>query len=251
MQISKINFWTAEEIEILRAGYSTGHNVTEISSRLPNRSIRAVYGKARNLGLKHLNYNTVEWEGIRPRLSKHGTTDYQRMLVLRLGAICHHCDEDNLNFLTIDHKKDDGNIDRKAFDDNQVMYRHYLRHLSQAYDYLQVLCYNCNTVKKLEMSGLKASPLRLRALEHLAKDYNKDIECFVCRMKDLRAVEIDHIHGKKTNFNSPSSLYYEILRNTPETNKRNYQLLCANHNQTKSSDETWIDIKERLCLTLE
>lgn len=55
--------------------------------------------------------------------------------------------------LEIDHKNDDGNIDRKRFSQTGVAVNYYLKHPDEAKTKLQVLCSNCNQIKRMKVSS--------------------------------------------------------------------------------------------------
>lgn len=58
------------------------------------------------------------------------------------GAKCACCEEDNLGFLTLDHKNDDGADHRRKIGMGHIFYRWIIDHNFPSS--IQVLCYNCN-----------------------------------------------------------------------------------------------------------
>ena len=60
------------------------------------------------------------------------------------GAKCQCCGETQYEFLAIDHKNNDGNVQRKSLK-TSTMYRYIIK--NNYPDNLQVLCHNCNLAK--------------------------------------------------------------------------------------------------------
>jgi hypothetical protein len=60
-------------------------------------------------------------------------------------------------------------------------------------------------------------------------------KCIKCGFIDIRALQIDHIHGgglKELRKNGNYAIYYKIVKD-PEKAKEDYQVLCANCNWIK------------------
>lgn len=68
-------------------------------------------------------------------------------VIQKYGGSCKCCGENRLPFLVIDHKNNDGNIERKSTGDNRGWY-FTLKNEPIRAD-LQVLCWNCNNAKHL------------------------------------------------------------------------------------------------------
>jgi len=64
---------------------------------------------------------------------------------------CTRCGFSNPNALQIDHKQDDGALDRTRFKSNSGMIAYYIRNPIEAKEKLQVLCANCNWIKRGDM----------------------------------------------------------------------------------------------------
>ena len=60
-------------------------------------------------------------------------------------------------------------------------------------------------------------------------------ECVKCGFRDLRALQLDHIHGEgsKDNKKRRSSTYYTNLLKNPKETFLKFQILCANCNWIK------------------
>lgn len=68
-----------------------------------------------------------------------------------LGAKCVRCGFSDWRALEMDHKASDGVVDRHIRFKNQTsMYYYYLKHPEEAKQRLQLLCANCNAIKKFE-----------------------------------------------------------------------------------------------------
>ena len=66
------------------------------------------------------------------------------------GRICKRCGFDDVRGLQIDHIKGDGAKDRKKFKNVQYMWHYYNNNPKEARKNLQVLCANCNWIKRVE-----------------------------------------------------------------------------------------------------
>lgn len=69
-----------------------------------------------------------------------------------LGGVCCECGyKENKGNLDLDHKFNDGKIDRRKFrNNNYAMYKYYLDNPKEAKERLQVLCRNCNWNKNIK-----------------------------------------------------------------------------------------------------
>jgi len=77
---------------------------------------------------------------------KKWTQDRRRLVIEHYGAKCVCCGESNYAFLTLDHKNNDGNIERKLYKNQNasIMARVIKDNFPDTY---QILCYNCNHAK--------------------------------------------------------------------------------------------------------
>lgn len=73
-------------------------------------------------------------------------------LVKALGSMCQKCGFSDIRALQIDHVDGGGNCELiTMFDGSNVrMYTHYLNNLDMAKEKLQILCANCNVIKRIE-----------------------------------------------------------------------------------------------------
>ena len=68
-----------------------------------------------------------------------------------LGDKCMRCGFSDIRILQFDHKNGGGVKDLKVFgNQNTTMYRYYVEHPDEAKEKLQVLCPNCNWLKRVE-----------------------------------------------------------------------------------------------------
>lgn len=67
-----------------------------------------------------------------------------------LGAVCIRCGFSDIRALQLDHIKGNGRQDLLNHGGNQNMYLYYSKHLEDAKKELQVLCANCNWIKRAE-----------------------------------------------------------------------------------------------------
>ena len=75
---------------------------------------------------------------------------FRPRLLQLLGDKCVKCGFSDVRALQIDHIGGGGLKELKVFKNNTAMYRFYLDHPIQAKRRLQILCANCNAIKKYE-----------------------------------------------------------------------------------------------------
>ena len=80
--------------------------------------------------------------------AKVGT--YRDKLVKILGTKCAECGCSDMRCLQIDHINNDGYNDRKRFKTINSFYIFYVKHPKEAKKQLQILCANCNWIKRCE-----------------------------------------------------------------------------------------------------
>lgn len=84
------------------------------------------------------------YDSLRSRLS---SARVRQMVLKKYGAFCHCCGlSENQRFLTIDHVRNDGSIDRKSASRSGDLLRRILREKKQPHRF-QILCWNCNLGK--------------------------------------------------------------------------------------------------------
>lgn len=106
--------------------------------------------------LGNLTYDDFSWRGkyrnyprcknCQPEFQRQQRKALRKAVILYYGGFCVCCKETQLEFLVIDHIKDDGNEMRKEFGPSDGTWRHALS-LEFPNDVYQVLCYNCNCAK--------------------------------------------------------------------------------------------------------
>ena len=95
------------------------------------------YYRKHNTHLQRIQNETAKWE--------------KSMLFNILGgAKCILCGYSDLRALCFDHINGGGCEERRKFKNVRIMRRHYLNHPEEAKKKLQVLCANCNMVKRDE-----------------------------------------------------------------------------------------------------
>ena len=89
-------------------------------------------------------------------------------LVKILGGICSSLDClvpkgcTDIRCLQLDHRNGGGMKDVKRFTCSGNMYKYYLDHIDEAKEKLQILCANCNWIKKVEKGEHKGPSIILR-----------------------------------------------------------------------------------------
>jgi hypothetical protein len=73
-----------------------------------------------------------------------------------LGDKCTRCGFSDIRILQLDHKNGGGVKDLKVFGNSPFrMYRYYVGHPDEAKEKLQVLCPNCNWLKRVEREEIR------------------------------------------------------------------------------------------------
>ena len=75
---------------------------------------------------------------------------FRPKLLALLGMKCVKCGFSDERALVLDHVKGGGLKELAVFAGNKMMYRYYLNHPTLARQRLQVLCANCNAIKRYE-----------------------------------------------------------------------------------------------------
>lgn len=80
---------------------------------------------------------------------------YRTDLLNSLGGKCIQCGFSDMRALQLDHINGGGGKELRAFKNQYRMYRFYTEHPDIAKEKVQVLCANCNTIKKIEAHECK------------------------------------------------------------------------------------------------
>lgn len=99
-----------------------------------------------------INKSTMKWyekNKVRQReLSRKRLSDKRQSLVDLLGTVCAQCGFADIRALQIDHINGCGKKERRRFKGSTSLYAYYLKHPDEAKEKLQVLCANCNWIKR-------------------------------------------------------------------------------------------------------
>jgi len=71
-------------------------------------------------------------------------------LLQKLGGKCTICGETDTRILHVDHKLGHWYLEKQYFKDKESMLSYYHKHFEEESKYLQPLCFNCNTKKRIE-----------------------------------------------------------------------------------------------------
>ena len=160
-----------------------------------------------------------------------------------LGHECNNCHiTGDYRILQIDHLKGNGVKERKQLKACQF-YRFYLKNKDSAKERLQILCVNCNQIKRhinneyRKPSILKISQnnnerfrmLRLQLFNIIG------MNCIRCGYSKIEALQLDHINSDgredRNRFSATKFLKYYI--SNPQEARNKLQTLCANCNYLK------------------
>ncbi|MDE1828411.1 MAG: hypothetical protein KGH65_04585 [Candidatus Micrarchaeota archaeon] len=166
-------------------------------------------------------------EGIRQDILSH----YSNSIVPK----CKECGEKNRLLLTIDHINENGAKERRALGKKGgIEFYIWLKRRDYPSGY-QVLCYNCNWLKRYnnkETTRSKYSKkIKIDLLSHYV-DKDKKVRCSQCGEERLDLLTLDHIKGgghiEQQKLGLKGTEYYRYLA------KRNYppgfRILCMNCN---------------------
>src|SRR5208282_113856 len=160
-----------------------------------------------------------------------------------LGGRCKRCGFSDYRALQIDHVYGGGSNDTDIKTSN--FYKIVVQNIGKKY---QLLCANCNWIKRCENKEYGGSR---GAILHYPSDYKeyasqskyKRLElitllggiCIRCAFTDVRALQIDHVHGNGNKVREKLSWWriYKLIR---EDKTGSYQVLCANCNWIKRTE---------------
>lgn len=97
----------------------------------------------------------------------------RKLLIRLLGNKCHNCNESDKSVLHIDHILGHGYLEKEYFKTKVEMYRWYIENFDFEFDYLQVLCFNCNIKKRIKNKETR-NRLSLRDCELMKTPYTPD-----------------------------------------------------------------------------
>lgn len=167
------------------------------------------------------------------------------------GSICVRCGEAEMIFLTVDHKNNDGHIERQLLNDESG--RKTLRKAIQVYnpiDY-QVLCFNCNCGKNRNNVEYPHRKDRIdEVIDVAGRRYRQNLwknffdlygcSCVCCGEKCLDFLTIDHkqndgnMERRKLGSGEP---YKSLRKALKKYNPNKYQPLCFNCNCGRSRNK--------------
>jgi len=192
-------------------------------------------------------YNDLSYSGKRNRLNpeymKKLRREWKRTARLSVlnhysngTMVCADCGEDNINFLTVDHVEGGGRKHRKEIRTYLTLWLwgQYRKTGKWPGDF-QVICSNCNDIKKFEENGFQinrggSTAKLINEIRHLLGD-----KCAVCSFADARALHIHNRNGGDTKKRNRLGYYpfYKSVEAKILDGSKEYQLLCANHNLEK------------------
>lgn len=163
------------------------------------------------------------------------------------GIVCKHCGCVDIRYLQIDHIHTNSKNKREKLITNQI-HKNIIKNPEQAKLKYQVLCGNCNTIKRSKNDEClqiinptdkqllgrvknRKGGLKLRKSVMLLLG---GVFCKTCGFSNYDALQIDHIHGggtKEIKKYGHAGIYRKII-NDPSC-RCEYQVLCVNCNWIK------------------
>jgi hypothetical protein len=192
-------------------------------------------------------YNKGYQDKNKAQLQKYFANRYytlkEKVFVI-LGSECSNCGCNDKRILQVDHVNGHGYSERKT--SKKIPFKN----IEKNPEKYQILCPNCNWIKKSENMESKPRLQTKRAEQKRERYYAKkrkafDIlgnKCVHCGNTDHRALQIDHVNGnghkelRQINLNG-------VLNKILAEEKEEYQLLCANCNWKKRYDKQEYFIK--------
>ena len=158
------------------------------------------------------------------------------------GKKCVKCGFDDQLALEFDHKRDDGNIERSLSSAVSLHLLKYAKNPELTKKSLQVLCSNCNQIKR-HISGHLSKERGIRPTTMYTKKRPEKLfeilggkKCVKCGFDDQRALQFDHIHddgATERKKRKTTALSYYYYTDNPSIAKKRIQVLCANCNRIK------------------
>lgn len=177
-----------------------------------------------------------------------------KLMNLLGGKKCTRCGFHDARALRIDFIYGGGT--RELKNGNYYVYRYYLHHPNEAIEKLQVLCVNCDCIKRYERGEFNWSGRGGRGPSNHAKKGQYDNECqqrwrdrtrlkliellgpkcVRCGFTDARVLHIDYIGGggaREMKSRGGNIQLYSFYLHHPEDAKERLQVLCGNCNWIK------------------
>ena len=162
-------------------------------------------------------------------------------IITKLGGKCARCRLVDARILQLDHKNGGGITEKRRLGFFAMNRKVLVMPLDECRVRYQLLCPNCNWIKRRERNEFRI----LRLPSESQKDRKKDMalrqrlmsslgrKCAKCGFSDIRALQVDHIHGRSRPRMPPKQFYRYVVKLPTEIRLANYQLLCANCNWVK------------------
>ena len=174
-----------------------------------------------------------------------------------LGRVCSKCGFVDKRVLQFDHKNGGGREEiRRSY--HLKMLTDYMRDYELANQKLQVLCANCNWIKRVESNEIHRGE-KYNTKQNIIKRYKSYIlrlslinllggECVKCGLEDLRVLHIDHINGGGSKRRLRDTLQTYYLNHCLDATQQ-LQILCANCNTIKKyENEECSSTNTSICL---
>jgi hypothetical protein len=146
--------WTRTKVKLIRSLWNVSEDYGRITCPACHRIISEPDRIKFNKDNQKRNTDDLKWAQLQKQGEKSGIS-YSKKLRLELLEIignskCKRCGFDDVRALQLDHIKGDGAIARKKFKNSQYEWHFYHTNPELGKKNLQVLCANCNWIKREE-----------------------------------------------------------------------------------------------------
>lgn len=118
-------------------------------------------------------------------MSHKETGNLRLELLKKLGEKCVICGETDTRIIHIDHKLGHGYLEKEYFEKKENMLQYYLNNFKTESKYLQPLCFNCNTKKRIENKEQRGRPSLEDYLKMVVDTTNVNLDKRIVSIEDF------------------------------------------------------------------
>lgn len=166
--------------------------------------------------------------------------EIKAVLIKVLGYHCVMCNNYDFRVLQFDHKKGSGRKEARSFKSGFNMAKYYYKNLDIAKDRLQLLCANCNWIKRSENKEHIYAKIRttqhdidVRFKHKIRADLFKIVgaKCILCNNDDIRVLIFRRKNGsfnQELNIFGSATVVNSYYRKNPDRARSNLYTICWN-----------------------